>query len=147
MVYHYTVQEFEKSNTAMTTGEDYPPSIFGIMIGREGGTYLPRLGFAIYIIRRSLVGETSGLSSSPSKRYLALHNGLDRRTLHWLSCGFARCPRPRKRKTTGLSSSVAIGAGDRLDQNVFLVFFARTIQASKFPIPKEAKEEGDGNNA
>jgi hypothetical protein len=28
----------------------------------------------------------------------------------------------------------------------FWFFFAQTIQASKFFIPKEAKEEGDGNN-
>jgi hypothetical protein len=28
----------------------------------------------------------------------------------------------------------------------FWFFFARTIQAPKFPIPKEAKDEGDGNN-
>jgi hypothetical protein len=28
----------------------------------------------------------------------------------------------------------------------FWFFFAQTIQASKFPISKEAKEEGDGNN-
>jgi hypothetical protein len=62
MVYYYVVQEFGKPNTAMTTSEDYPYSVFGIMIRVsgimirvrvEGGTYLPcwwyGLAIAIYI--------------------------------------------------------------------------------------------------
>jgi hypothetical protein len=61
----------------MTTGENYPYSGFRIMIGLEGGRYLPRLGLAIYIgvlakrvvcrqvlqidIWRFVTGWTSGL--------------------------------------------------------------------------------------
>jgi hypothetical protein len=33
----------------MTTGEDYPYSVFSIITGHEGGRYLPRLGLVIYI--------------------------------------------------------------------------------------------------
>jgi hypothetical protein len=49
IVHHYRVQEFETPNRAMMTVDDYPYSVFGIMIGLEGRTALPLLGLVIYI--------------------------------------------------------------------------------------------------
>jgi hypothetical protein len=144
MVYHYTVQEFEKSNTAMTTGEDYPPSIFGIMIGREGGTYLPRLGFAIYmgvlakrvVCRQVLQSDiwhfTMGWTTGLFVAYHVVLPGV-------LVLGKQTPP------TFPPAAALLVLVMNWIEI-YFWFFFAQTIQVSKFPIPKEAKEEGDGNN-
>jgi hypothetical protein len=151
MVYHYTVQEFEKSNTAMTTGEDYPPSIFGIMIGREGGTYLPRLGFAIYMgvlaqqvvccqvlrsnIWRFMMGWTTVLFIAYHVLFIAYH------VVFPVVLVLGKQTPP-----TFLPAAALLVLVMNWIETHFWFFFAQTIQASKFPIPKEAKEEGDGNN-
>jgi Na+/phosphate symporter len=146
MVYYYMMQEFGKSNMGITTGEDYPPSVFGIMIVREGGTCLPRLGFAIYMgvlakrvacrqvlqsdIWYFIMGWTTAL-------FIGYHVVLP---IVLLILGKQTPP-------TFLSAAAILVLPMNLIEIYFWFFFAQTIQeASKFLIPKEAKEEGDGNN-
>jgi hypothetical protein len=144
MLYHYTVQEFGKSNTAITTGEDYPPSIFGIMIGREGGTYLPRLGFAIYM----------GVLAQQVVCCQVLRSNIWRFMMGWTTVLFIAyhvvfpvvLVLGKQTPPTFLPAAALLVLVMNWIETYFWFFFAQTVQASKFPIPKEAKEEDDDNN-
>jgi hypothetical protein len=146
------VQEFGKSSTGMTAGEDYSPSAFGIMIGRgEGSTCLPRLRFAIYMgvlaqrvvccqvlrsnIWRFMMGWTTVLFIAYHVLFIAYH------VVFPVVLVLGKQTPP-----TFLPAAALLVLVMNWIETHFWFFFAQTIQASKFPIPKEAKEEGDGNN-